>query len=93
MLRNITLMIESFNSMPRWLTSVRIFLSLPLSVAMIWVGFFNGASSGFFTTIGSVGIVVMLGNAVMIGGGILTTSFWRELEHIRRATADQPASR
>lgn len=87
-LRNMALVIESFNALPRWFAFVRIALGVPLSAAMIWIGFFSAASGGFVAGIGVVGVAVMIGIAMMIGGGVLTANFWRKLERIRRIASD-----
>lgn len=86
-LRNMALIIESFNMLPRWFAFVRVALGVPLAAVMIWVGYTGGANDPVASTIGLFGIFVLLGLLLMIGGGILTANFWRKLERMRSVAA------
>lgn len=90
-LRNIALVVESHNRMPRWFAFVRVAVGAPLATVMMWAGFTAGENNPFAFAVGLLGAGTMLGLCMMVVGGILTANFWRKLERMRSAASGQAA--
>lgn len=95
-LRNIALIVESFHNSPRWLSLIRLMLAVPISCAMIWIGFFSGVqenatapmAQGFIIFVGIIGVLVLSGVIIMLLCGYQTAYCWRKVERIRGNTSN-----